>query len=453
GTTGQPKGVMIEQRSVVRLLFNDDNLFDFDENDVWTMFHSYFFDFSVWEMYGSLLYGGKLVIVSNTVAKDLSLFADLLESHKVSVLNHTPSAFYNLSEECIKTERDFALRYIIFGGEALQLSKLKGWKLKYPQTKLINMYGITETTVHATYKNITLKEIEEGLGNIGRAIPTLGCYILDENRQLVPVGVKGEICISGAGVARGYLNKAELTKSRFIKNPYAGGEYLYCSGDLGRVLETGDLEYLGRKDHQVKIRGYRIELGEIESNLSGFSPSIGQVVAEAKELNGDKVLVAYYTLAESADLNKTDLREYLQGKLPEYMVPGFFVELESIPLTSNGKIDRLSLPGVTGEDLIRGEYVAPRTDTDRKLVGIWQEVLGLERIGITDNFFELGGHSLLIFKVMQSVNEEFNINISVKQFFEHNTIKEIAEVINELILINSLSANDYEGAESERFTI
>ena len=453
GTTGQPKGVMIENKNVTRLLINKKNLFHFDETDVWTMFHSYFFDFSVWEMYGSLLYGGKLVVVSNKIAKDTPLFAELLESHKVSVLNQTPSAFYNLAEEGLKNNRNFKLKYIIFGGEALQPSRLKDWILRYPQSKLINMYGITETTVHVTYKNITLKEINEKVGNIGKAIPTLSCYVLDDNKQLAPIGSKGEIYVGGEGVARGYLNKPELTMEKFIKNPYVVGDYLYRSGDLARVLETGDLEYLGRRDFQVKIRGYRIELGDIETNISQFSNEVKQVIVEAKMVNQEKILVAYYVTDKEKAIDKRKLREYLQTKLPDYMVPSFFVEIESIPLTSNGKINRKALPSVVGEDLIRREYVEPRNETEQKLVDIWQELLEIDKVGITDNFFELGGHSLVAIKVIHCINENLNINININQFFKHNTIKDLADLINNLDLIHNLSTNNYEESESEKFTI
>ena len=432
GTTGQPKGVMIEHKNVVRLLINEKNLFHFDEKDVWTMFHSYFFDFSVWEMYGSLLYGGKLIVISKDIAKDTHLFAKVIETHKVTVLNQTPSAFYNLIEETLKNSRDFALRYIIFGGEALHPGKLKEWVLKYPEPKLINMYGITETTVHVTFKEITHHEIEKGISNIGKAIPTLQCYVLDENRQLLPVGSKGELCIGGDGVARGYLNKPELTGEKFVKNPYKEGDYLYCSGDLARVLETGDLEYLGRKDHQVKIRGHRIELGEIETHISGYSKNIQQVVADAREVNGEKVLAAFYTTSVSGEIDKSDLRKYLQNHLPEYMIPGFFVELDKIPLTSNGKIDRKSLPGISGSDLIRKEYIAPVTELEKDLSDIWQEVLGVDQIGIIDNFFVIGGDSILVLKIISRINNHLGTVVSVGDMYRYFTIESLSKHIQSL---------------------
>ncbi|SFJ97123.1 non-ribosomal peptide synthetase, partial [Thermoflavimicrobium dichotomicum] len=264
GSTGKPKGVMVEHRNVVRLLFNDRNLFDFSEHDVWTLFHSFCFDFSVWEMYGALLYGGKLVIVPSLVARDPKAFLDLLRREGVTILNQTPTAFYQLSQEEMKrVEADLMVRKVIFGGEALAPVQLKAWKNKYPSTQLINMYGITETTVHVTYKEITEQEMETNVSNIGQPIPTLKVYVLDEQKRLVPIGVKGEMYVSGDGVSRGYLNRPELTAERFVENPFVPGERMYKTGDLARWLPDGNLEYLGRIDHQVKIRGYRIELGEI----------------------------------------------------------------------------------------------------------------------------------------------------------------------------------------------
>ncbi|MCP4156475.1 MAG: AMP-binding protein, partial [bacterium] len=218
-TTGRPKGVIIQHNHVVRLLFNEKMQFDFNSSDTWTLCHSLCFDFSVWEMFGALLYGAKLVMVSRMDARDPGRILEILTQHKVTVLNQTPSAFYNLAEEEAKREnKDLHLKYVIFGGEALRPVKLKTWKNRYPDTKLINMFGITETTVHVTYKEITAKEIESGISSIGKPIPTLSTYILDKNLEHLPIGVPGEIVVGGCGVARGYLNQPELTAERFVKN-------------------------------------------------------------------------------------------------------------------------------------------------------------------------------------------------------------------------------------------
>ncbi len=294
GTTGKPKGAILEHKNVVRLFFNDKSLFDFNQNDVWTMFHSYCFDFSVWEMYGALFYGGRLVIVPESIAQDSKEFLCLLKKENVTVLNQTPSAFYNLSNEEIKiNDKEIVIRYIIFGGEELKPRKLKEWKDKYPDSKLINMYGITETTVHVTYKEITEEDIEKGISNIGKPIPTLSVYIIDNNLDLVPVGVVGELCVSGEGLARGYLNREELTNKKFITNPFMDGKRMYRSGDLARWLPNGELEYLGRIDQQVKIRGHRIEIGEIEATINEHSGVDNSLVTIKKGNMEETSLVAY----------------------------------------------------------------------------------------------------------------------------------------------------------------
>lgn len=293
GTTGKPKGTLIEHKNVVRLLFNDKNMFDFGPQDTWTLFHSFCFDFSVWEMYGALLNGGRLVIVPSLTAKSPDRFLQLLKDQKVTVLNQTPTYFYQLlQEELGHQAAELSLRMIIFGGEALAPALLKDWRTKYPQVQLINMYGITETTVHVTYKEITELEIEQGRSNIGTTIPTLRAYILDEQRRPQPIGIPGELYVAGVGLARGYLNRPELTEEKFVAHPFEAGERMYRSGDLARWLPDGSMEYLGRIDHQVKIRGYRIELGEVEAKLL-HAPSVREAVVLAQEDgSGQKCLSA-----------------------------------------------------------------------------------------------------------------------------------------------------------------
>ncbi|WP_294328194.1 phosphopantetheine-binding protein, partial [uncultured Chryseobacterium sp.] len=292
--------------------------------------------------------------------------------------------------------------------------------------------------------------------NIGSPIQNTQMYILDSYENLLPVNTAGRIFISGDGLAKGYYNNESLSDEKFIDNPFSGisGSKMYETGDLGKWTVGGEIEFLGRNDFQVKLRGFRIELGEIETRLQSY-PGINQVVCDAKDVKGEKVLAAYYTCEASYDaLDKGLLREYLQGSLPEYMIPGFFVELHAIPLTSNGKIDRKALPDVTGEDLIRREYVAPVTELEVQLAMIWQEVLGVERIGITDNFFELGGHSLAAIKLIHTINARFGVNITLNQFFEFNTIEYINSLVSNLTLIQNLSTNNnYEDTESEIFTI
>jgi amino acid adenylation domain-containing protein len=301
GTTGKPKGVLLEHTNVVHLMVNGKLQFDFSNRDVWTMFHSYCFDFSVWEMYGALLYGGKLVIIPRMVAIDTGKFLEVLKNEGVTVLNQTPSAFYSLihqeldSSSGVLKDGKLNLRYVIFGGETLNPARLQEWKATYPKTRLINMYGITETTVHVTFKEVTDKDMAGNISNIGKPIPTSKAYVLNSYLTLQPMGIPGECCVGGNGLARGYLNNPELTGEKFIESPYISGETLYRSGDLVKMTNSGDLQYLGRIDRQVKIRGFRIELGEIESRLRNHPFLEDAVVINREDLpgTGDKKLCAY----------------------------------------------------------------------------------------------------------------------------------------------------------------
>lgn len=423
GSTGLPKGVLIEHRNVVRLFFNDAPLFEFTEKDVWTMFHSFNFDFSVWEMYGALLFGGKLVVVKKETAKDPGAFYDLMKHEGVTILNQTPSAFTALQQDVLKRQPLPDLRYVIFGGEALYPALLKKWYEVYTWCQLINMYGITETTVHVTYKKITEKEITSNLSDIGEPIPTLSCLVLDEQLNTVPENVIGELCVGGAGVARGYLNRPELTAERFVANPYKKGERLYRSGDLAKRLEDGALEYIGRRDNQVKIRGYRIELGEIESRLQEVNGIKQAVVLVKERADGEKYLVSYFTRDLGVQAPEpAGIRAELRKTLPEYMIPDFFVELEQMPLTSNGKVDKKALPEPDIRALQRTLYVAPVTETEQQLADCWQKLFGISKIGIEDNFFEMGGNSLLAQKLVSALKNDYNLEVPITQLYQRPTI-------------------------------
>jgi amino acid adenylation domain-containing protein len=429
GSSGKPKGVLIEHGNVVRLMFHDPYLFDFRSSDVWSMFHTYCFDFSVWEMYGALLYGGKLVVISKMTARDPERFLEVLKENKVTVLNQTPSAFHHLAiEELRHSTRELNLKYIIFGGEMLNPIQLKNWKQKYPDTRLINMFGITETTVHVTFKEIKDKEIELNISNIGNPIPTLSVYVLDHHLNLLPRGVPGELVVGGEGVGRGYLNRPALTKDRFIDNPFRPGETLYKSGDLVRILDCGDMEYLGRIDHQVKVRGYRIELGEIEGQLLKQEEIKKAVVIEREDKDGDKYLCAYIVAGKELDTFK--LKESLLNELPDYMVPPHYIRLEKMPLTPNGKINTKELPIPSGNIKTRGEYIGPHNETEKKLVEIWKDVLQLEQPGIKDNFFMVGGDSIKAIKLLHLINNQLNVNLKIPDLYLNETIEELAVKIN-----------------------
>ncbi|MFB5944677.1 amino acid adenylation domain-containing protein [Albibacterium profundi] len=425
GSTGRPKGVMIEHRNVVRLFFNDSPLFDFNENDIWTMFHSFCFDFSVWEMYGALFFGGKVIVIPKSTAQDSAAYAELLEIKNVTVLNQTPSAFYLLQEHILDRKPNLNIRFIIFGGEALNPSKLKQWKETYPKCKLINMYGITETTVHVTYQEISQEHYESSKSVIGKPIPTLYTYILDENQKQVPYGVEGELYVGGAGLARGYLNMPDLTSERFILD-HLGSEpsaRLYRTGDLAKMHENKELEYLGRIDDQVKIRGFRIELAEIESVLLEI-PTINQAIVLANEDQaGNKRLVAYLVTEEQ--LENDTITNHLATKLPSYMIPQLFVPIESIPLTSNGKIDKKNLPNPDASDLIKTLYAAPTNELEAKLTKLIKNILQVNRVGIDDNFFELGGNSLLAQKVISNLSE-INVKLPITKLYQYPTVRKLA---------------------------
>ncbi len=426
GSTGKPKGVMIEHKNVIRLLINDKFQFEFSENDVWTMFHSFCFDFSVWEMYGALLYGGCLVVVPRDIAQDPEEFLKLLEVNCVTVLNQTPTAFYSLCNTLADRQNpNLRLKYVIFGGEALKPGMLKVWKSIYPNTKLINMYGITETTVHVTYKEITGVEIESNISNIGKPIPTSKTYIMDEKQNILPVGLAGELCVGGDGVARGYLNRDELTNIKFIENPYKPGEIIYRSGDLARFLPNGEMEYLGRIDQQVKIRGHRIELGEVEHVILKFA-HIREVLVIASEENSNKCICAYF-VADSV-IAASDIREFMKNELPDYMIPAYFIQLDKIPRTINGKADIKSLPDIGRNMISSNDYEPPANDMEKKILDIWQEVLTVNNIGVNDNFFTLGGDSIKAVILANRINKIEGVNVSVKDIYVNPTIKSLSMI-------------------------
>ncbi|RLJ80977.1 non-ribosomal peptide synthetase, partial [Pedobacter alluvionis] len=429
GTTGIPKGTMVEHRNVVRLFKNNNPLFDFNEEDVWTLFHSYCFDFSVWEMYGALLFGGKLIVIPAMTAKDSELFLGVLKTEGVTILNQTPSAFYNLSKyEMEQNAAELRLRYIIFGGEALSADKLSGWNRKYPDVRFINMYGITETTVHVTYKELSTRDIQEGRNSIGKPIPTLSCYIMDKNRQLLPLGITGELYVGGAGVSRGYLNREELTDQRFVSDPNHPGQRLYRSGDKAKFFEDGELEYLGRIDEQVKVRGYRIELGEIENVLRNHEEIEDAVVTTKRDDQGDLQLIAYFTGPQKPDI--AALKINLSSQLPEYMLPAYYVPLDYFPITSNGKIDKKNLPDP--QILLQQEktsYTAARNPIEEKLLLIWKDILGEINIDVRDNFFEVGGHSLKATRLVSQIHQVFDVKITLKDIFANPILENQALLI------------------------
>jgi amino acid adenylation domain-containing protein len=436
GSTGRPKGVPVSHANVVRLFAATRPWFGFGPGDVWTLFHSFAFDFSVWELWGALLHGGRLVVVPYWVSRSPADFDALLRDEEVTVLNQTPSAFYQLARAGEELGRGAyaALRWVVFGGEALDLQRLRSWFARHGDRRpeLVNMYGITETTVHVTYRPIRAGDVERGAGSvIGVPIPDLRLYCLGPGLQPVPLGAPGELHVGGAGVARGYLGRPDLTAQRFVPDPWSPypGARLYRSGDLARRRPEGELEYLGRADEQVKIRGFRIEPGEVEAALSQH-PGVRDAVVVAHAAQGEESLrlIAYLAAAPGA-FTADELRAFLRGRLPEHMVPAVFVLLDALPLTVHGKVDRRALPEPE-PDRIEPDapFAAPRTDRERVLAEAWAEVLGRDRVGIHDNFFSLGGDSIRSVRA-RSLAEERGFSFSLPDLFEFQTIAELAEAL------------------------
>jgi amino acid adenylation domain-containing protein len=435
GSTGRPKGVVVRHGNALRLFTATQPWFDFGPEDVWTLFHSYAFDFSVWELWGALLHGGRLVVVPFWVSRSPEAFYELLARERVTVLNQTPSAFRQLiwaeGSALGGAAPDLALRYVVFGGEALEPASLAPWFERHgdQRPRLINMYGITETTVHVTYRPIGWTEAAGSGSVIGRPIPDLGIYLLDAESQPLPVGIPGEIHVGGPGLALGYLGRPELTAERFVPNPYGDpGSRLYRSGDLARRLGDGDLEYLGRIDHQVKIRGFRIELGEIEAALVAH-PAVREAVVLAREDGagtGERRLVAY-VVADGLAPALAELREALAGRLPDYMLPSALMVLDQLPLTANGKVDRKALPAPEMAPAgLAAAHVAPGTDPERFLAGLWQEVLKVPQVGVHDDFFALGGSSITGAVLVSRLQEKLREIVHVVVIFDYPTIAEMA---------------------------
>ncbi|MFE9776522.1 amino acid adenylation domain-containing protein, partial [Streptomyces sp. NPDC005931] len=413
GSTGRPKGVVTTHRNVVRLFDATRKWFGFGPDDVWTLFHSYAFDFSVWELWGALLHGGRLVVVPYEVSRTPGAFLDLLADQGVTVLNQTPSAFHQLAQadaDASPPGRRLALRTVVFGGEALQPSRLADWYRHHADDApvLVNMYGITETTVHVTYQPLTRERATAGAASvIGAGIPDLRTYVLGAGLELVAPGVVGELYVAGPGVARGYLGRPGLTAERFVADPYAPepGGRMYRTGDLVRWNQDGELEFVGRADHQVKIRGFRIEPGEIENVLTGHPEVAEATVVVRQEQPGDARLVAY-VVARGA-LRSEDVRQFARDRLPDYMLPAAVVLLDRMPLTANGKLDKGALP--EPDFTVLGSGRGARTPQEQIVCDLFAQVLGLPRVGVDDDFFDLGGHSLLATRLIAQVRAAFGV--------------------------------------------
>jgi amino acid adenylation domain-containing protein len=434
GSTGKPKGVMVSQRNVIRLLDQTEQWFHFNSNDVWTMFHSIAFDFSVWEIWGCLLTGGRLVIVPFAVSRSPRDFYNLLAAERVSVLNQTPSAFSMLIQvEQSTTPVPLSLRLVIFGGEALQYRKLAPWFERHGDAapQLVNMYGITETTVHVTYRLIKAgdaESVQESL--IGVPIPDMQMYLLDAEGRPVAEGEVGELYVGGGGVTRGYLNRPQLNAERFIADRFAHstGARLYRSGDLARLRPDGEMVYLGRNDSQVKINGFRIELGEVEAAMAAVPGVQQSCVVVHTDGSGNQRLAAYFVAAPETELPARALGEFFAGRLPAHMRPSSYTRLMELPLTVNGKLDQTALPAPS---IVSGatEHGVQQSlsETEERVARIFEDVLDLRQIGPNDNFFDCGGTSLLLINAHLRLQAQFERLIPVTTMFEFPTVRSLAK--------------------------
>ncbi|AKC71270.1 non-ribosomal peptide synthetase [Pandoraea oxalativorans] len=435
GSTGRPKGAQLTHRNLMRLLTGTSQDFAFDANDVWTMFHSYAFDFSVWEIFGALAHGARLVVVSQDTARDPAAMWALVASEGVTVLNQTPSAFYQWLGAMPSDATSTTLRHIVFGGEALTPARLAAWRQRFGDaTRLTNMYGITETTVHVSRHVLRANDVTGS--PIGAPIADLDWRVLDAGLNEVPPGVAGDLYVCGDGLARGYLGQAGLTAERFVPDPKgAPGERMYRSGDRARRRADGTLDYLGRGDAQVKLRGFRIELGEIESQLLRHEDVMDAAVLVRDDGAGEQ-LVAYVVspperVAEvDAAALWSRLRAHLGGALPAYMVPGQWLRLDALPLTPNGKLDRRALP--VPEAAGASQFEAPHDGTEARIASIWEDVLGVPRVGRHDDFFALGGHSLLATQVASRLRDALSLDVPLRTLFEASRLTALAEAVDAL---------------------
>jgi amino acid adenylation domain-containing protein len=430
GSTGNPKGCLLQHTGLVNRLEWMQKAYPLTANDVILQKTTFSFDVSVWELIWWAIEGASVCMLQPGGEKSPEVIVDTIEKYKATVIHFVPSMLSvfleYLESDKTKLNQLKELKQVFTSGEALTLNQAERFNELFSNTALMNLYGPTEASIDVTYFDCK----KENLGNtvpIGKPIDNTQIYIVDKFRNLLPAGAAGEICLGGVGLARGYLNRPELTAEKFIKNPFVEGERIYRTGDLGKWRPDGNIEYLGRIDDQVKIRGFRIELDEITSVLQRHAKVKDAVVIVRAIKDQDKELIAYTT----GDAEAIELRDYLKKQLPSYMVPGYYVHMESIPLTSNGKADRKALPIPDGSGINEVAYVAPSTDTEKTLVKIWAEVLGMpeETIGVKSNFFDLGGHSIKAIRLRGLVHKVLGVKLPLKELFSESTLEQQAFVI------------------------
>jgi amino acid adenylation domain-containing protein len=432
GTTGNPKGVMITHKGVVRLVKNTDFI-QLSSKDTMLSTGAVSFDATTFEYWAMLLNGGKLVMGTNEMLLDDAELAKIIQQEQVNTLFLTTGWFNQLVERNPGLFEGLAT--VLTGGERVSQGHMYLLREKYPQLTILHVYGPTENTAYSTaYK---VENVAGNLIPIGKPISNSTAYIINAQGHLAPIGMQGEICVGGDGLARGYLNQPELTAEKFVDNPFVPGQKMYRTGDLGRWLPSGDIVFMGRRDEQIKIRGYRIELGEIEAALRSY-PDIEQAVVTVRQRpDGDKEIIAYIVSATPIT-DATTLAHYMAAQLPGYMVPVYYVSLPELPLNHNGKVDKRKLPAPEGASVASGaEYVAPRNATEEKLVAIWEEILGRDNIGVKDNFFAIGGHSLKATRMASFIRREFEVSLNLAALFSNPTIEHIAAEIEKTYWANN----------------
>lgn len=428
GSTGRPKGVQVAHRQLMRLLQSTQEWFGFGPDDVWTMFHSYAFDVSVWEIFGALSHGGRLVVVPYYTSREPQALWAMIEQQRVTVLCQTPSAFYQLLAALPPDASQTPLRHIVLAGEALTPRRLAPWWSHFgTQTRVINMYGPTETTVYVSYGVVTPEAAEAGIGQspIGEALPDIGWRVLDASLAEVPMGVPGDLYVGGDGLARGYLGRPALSAERFVPDPWGpAGARMYQTGDRVRRLPDGTLDYLGRGDQQVKLRGFRIEPGEIEAQLLAHA-EVSDATVLVRSEGADEQLVAYVVASAEDEGLWERLREHLATRVPVFMLPGQWLRLDALPLTPNGKLDRRALPA---PQAAAARFVPPEAGVETDVAQVWQSVLGVERVGRHDNFFALGGHSLLATQMVARLQAASGRPVALRQLFETPVLSDFCAV-------------------------
>ncbi|WP_039963255.1 non-ribosomal peptide synthetase, partial [Kamptonema sp. PCC 6506] len=434
GSTGKPKGVLVEHRAVNRLVINT-NYISLQPKDIVAFVSNFSFDAATFEIWGPLINGAKLIVITKDVALSPLDFASQIQGERVTILFLTTALFNFMAREIPSAFH--VVQHLIVGGEAMEPKLVKEVLKKGSPQRLLNGYGPTENTTFTTC--YLVQDVPEKATTIpiGCPISNTHCFLLDAQKQLVPIGVPGELYIGGAGLARGYLNRPELTSDRFIPNPFSheSGSRLYKTGDLARYLPNGNIEFLGRIDHQVKIRGFRIELGEIEAVLSQHPDVQESLVINREDASGNQRLVAY--IVSNLRPKRTavgSLRDFLKQKLPDYMMPSSFVFLNHLPLTPNGKVDRKALPAPDADAInlqLETTYVAPQTEIEQSIAIVWQEVLHLKKVGVDDSFFDLGGHSLLMAQVHSQLREVVDREVSIMEMFKYPTISSLAKYLSQ----------------------